>query len=58
MSDSLREHMDFAVDAAWQAGKLTLSYYQSGFQVEFKGDKSPVTVADRKAENKRISLWP
>jgi histidinol-phosphatase len=52
VSDSLREHMDFAVDAAWQAGKLTLRYFQSGFQVELKGDKSPVTAADREAENK------
>lgn len=45
--DSLRE---FAADLAWQAGKLTLRYFQTDLATELKADQSPVTVADREAE--------
>jgi histidinol phosphatase-like enzyme (inositol monophosphatase family) len=47
---SLRELMEFAVEAAWQAGKITLEYFQTPFDLELKADLSPVTVADRRAE--------
>ena len=50
MSDSLRGPLDFAVDAAWQAGKVTLRYFQTEIQTERKEDQSPVTIADREAE--------
>jgi histidinol-phosphatase len=49
---SLRMMLDFAVDAAWQAGKITLEYFQAGPAVEHKADASPVTLADRRAEEK------
>jgi histidinol-phosphatase len=49
---SLRTMLDFAVDAAWQAGKITLEYFQTGTAVERKADMSPVTLADRRAEEK------
>jgi histidinol-phosphatase len=49
---SLRMMLDFAVDAAWQAGKITLEYFQTGTAVEYKADTSPVTLADRRAEQK------
>ena len=49
---SLRMMLDFAVDAAWQAGKITLEYFQTGTAVEQKADASPVTLADRRAEQK------
>ena len=49
---SLRTLLDFAVDAAWQAGKITLAYFQTGTAVERKADASPVTLADRQAEEK------
>jgi histidinol phosphatase-like enzyme (inositol monophosphatase family) len=42
--------LEFAVDAAWQAGRLTLAHFQTGAAVERKADASPVTVADRGAE--------
>jgi histidinol phosphatase-like enzyme (inositol monophosphatase family) len=45
-----RTFLDFAVDAAWQAGQLTLAHFQAGVAVEQKADESPVTVADRGAE--------
>src|SRR5262247_137632 len=49
---ALRTMLDFAVDAAWQAGKITLEYFQTGTAVEHKPDASPVTLADRRAEQK------
>jgi histidinol-phosphatase len=52
VSAALRKHMDFAVDAAWQAGKLTLGHFQSGVQAESKADFSPVIIADREAETR------
>lgn len=47
---SLRALLDFAMDVAWQAGQLTLAHFQTAVEVEWKGDNSPVTVADRGAE--------
>ena len=46
----LQEMLDFAVEAAWQAGRVTLGHFQTGVVVEMKADDSPVTVADRNAE--------
>ncbi len=55
-------YLDFALDAAWQAGRITLGYFQSGVAVERKSDNSPVTIADRTAEQKLRALiaqyWP
>lgn len=50
MADELRELLDFAHAVAWQAGKLTLRYFQSDIAVDRKADESPVTIADREAE--------
>jgi histidinol-phosphatase len=47
---SLEGFLDFAVDAAWQAGRSTLAHYQTGVTVERKPDRSAVTIADRNAE--------
>src|SRR5690606_28430742 len=51
-SDSaLSEKLEFAVAIAREAGRLTLEYFQqSGLQVDRKADRSPVTAADRAAE--------
>jgi histidinol-phosphatase len=51
-SVALRNLLDFAVEAAWQAGKITLEYFQAGTAVERKADASPVTLADRRAEER------
>ena len=51
MSSEFRTLLDFATEAAWQAGRVTLRYYQTGVAVEAKADESPVTIADREAEN-------
>jgi histidinol-phosphatase len=45
-----RTRYDLAVDAARKAGDLAREYYETTFTVENKADDSPVTVADRKAE--------
>lgn len=50
MADELRELLDFAHQIAWQAGKITLRYFQGGVAVDHKADESPVTVADRESE--------
>ncbi len=47
---STREYLDFATDAAFQAGQLTLAHFQTGVTVDRKHDASPVTVADRGGE--------
>lgn len=48
--DEVRELLDFATDLAHEAGALTLRYYGGTVDYESKGDGSPVTVADKKAE--------
>jgi histidinol phosphatase-like enzyme (inositol monophosphatase family) len=50
MADNLRSMLDFAHEIAVAAGKITLSYFQSGVAVDRKADESPVTIADREAE--------
>jgi histidinol phosphatase-like enzyme (inositol monophosphatase family) len=42
--------LEFAIDAAWKAGQRTLAHFQVGVDVERKSDQSPVTIADRSAE--------
>jgi histidinol-phosphatase len=50
MPENLRTYLDFAIETAYLAGQLTLGYYQTGVQPDFKADDTPVTVADKKAE--------
>lgn len=42
--------LDFAVESAHLAGRLTLGYFNAGAAHERKADDSPVTAADRGAE--------
>lgn len=42
--------LEFAVETAWQAGRVTMRYFQTGTEVFAKEDASPVTVADRESE--------
>lgn len=46
----LRDILDFAVEAAQLAGAFTLGYFNVGTPHELKADNTPVTVADRGAE--------
>jgi histidinol phosphatase-like enzyme (inositol monophosphatase family) len=47
---SLDHLLEFATDLAWRAGRMTLARFQNGTAVEWKADASPVTAADREAE--------
>lgn len=40
----------FALETVYRAGRFTLSYFNSGTNVELKEDQSPVTAADMGAE--------
>ncbi|MGH3088789.1 MAG: inositol monophosphatase family protein [Rubrobacteraceae bacterium] len=46
----MSEHLEFAVETAWKAGRLTLGYFQTSVRPEFKEDDTEVTMADREAE--------
>jgi myo-inositol-1(or 4)-monophosphatase len=51
MPHDLRGYLDFAIDTAREAGRLTLDYFQSDdLRATRKSDDSPVTIADRTAE--------
>jgi histidinol-phosphatase len=42
--------LEFAVDAAWKAGRFTLGLFGTGTPIDLKPDRTPVTEADRGAE--------
>jgi histidinol phosphatase-like enzyme (inositol monophosphatase family) len=48
--DRLPDLLEFAVEVAWRAGRSAFAYYQTGINAETKSDASPVTIADRNAE--------
>lgn len=50
MREPHRSLLEFAVEVAWRAGRVTLAHYQTGIAAEVKPDDSPVTTADREAE--------
>lgn len=57
MDIDLQEIRDIAVEAAIQAGRITLEYFQTPtFSVELKENRSPVTIADRRAEERITSI--
>lgn len=47
---NLQPYLDFTRQLAHQAGKLTLEYFNKGIQHDMKADETPVTAADRAAE--------
>ncbi|MDJ0756692.1 MAG: inositol monophosphatase family protein [Ardenticatenaceae bacterium] len=50
MSEHLNQYLNFAREMAWEAGRLTLGYFQTDLRPDWKEDDTPVTVADKKAE--------
>lgn len=50
MTTDLQSFLSFARQLAWDAGRLTLAHFQTGVHADYKGDDTPVTVADREAE--------
>jgi histidinol phosphatase-like enzyme (inositol monophosphatase family) len=50
MSDTYEDVLAAARRAAADAGRLALEYFGHALTVEYKSDRSPVTIADRRAE--------
>ena len=50
MPESRQELLEFAVEVAWRAGRITLGHFHAGVRAEAKPDLTPVTIADREAE--------
>ncbi len=50
MNPEWKSRYEAAIDATRQAGALALRYFETGLEVEWKQDLSPVTIADREAE--------
>ncbi len=54
--------LEFALEAAWLAGRITLGHFQTGVKTDRKHDNTPVTIADQEAEQKIRQLiqeyWP
>ena len=50
MATPYRVDLDFAMETAHLAGRLTLGFFRTGIVPDLKADDSPVTIADRKAE--------
>jgi histidinol phosphatase-like enzyme (inositol monophosphatase family) len=56
MELKIESRLEVALEACWRAGKITLEYFQTGVAVELKSDRTPVTVADQRAEEE-IRGW-
>jgi histidinol phosphatase-like enzyme (inositol monophosphatase family) len=51
LHNEVAQRLEIALSAGREAGRLTLQYFQQdNFEVERKSDASPVTIADRSAE--------
>lgn len=55
-TNSLSSYLAFAVEAAREAGKIPLEYFQTDLDVSTKPDQSPVTIADKRTEEKLREL--
>ncbi len=54
--EELQKLLDFAVEAARQAGEITMEYFQTALSPERKPDRTLVTAADRKSEERLREL--
>jgi myo-inositol-1(or 4)-monophosphatase len=50
MAPDLSSFFEFAVETAYLAGKSTLAYFRTDLSINYKADDTPVTIADRGAE--------
>ncbi|CAN5388601.1 histidinol-phosphatase [soil metagenome] len=51
MNPEWKSRYDAATEIARKAGDLAKTWYDRGFEVEWKADNSPVTIADKSAED-------
>jgi len=47
----LKPYYNFISELAYRAGRITLGYFNTGVRPDYKPDDTPVTAADRAAEN-------
>lgn len=50
MEISIQEYLDRAVEFAREGGEITLKYFHRDIDIAYKSDRTPVTRADREAE--------
>lgn len=50
------KELKIAIKAAKEAGKILNKYFKKNIVIERKSDKSPVTIADKEAEKKIVSI--
>jgi histidinol-phosphatase len=50
MNKGLQTYLDFAIETAVEAGKITLGHFPSGLKTSIKNDGSPVTDIDKTTE--------
>jgi len=55
-TNPVRELLEFAVESARDAGKIPLEYFQTELNVSTKPDQSPVTIADKRTEERLREL--
>jgi len=55
-TNPVRELLKFAVESARDAGKIPLEYFQTELNVSTKPDQSPVTIADKRTEERLREL--
>jgi len=48
--------LEVAISAAREAGAVAMRYFRTGVTVERKPDRSPVTIADREAEQRAVAV--
>lgn len=56
LSEETEALLKFAIDAVWQAGRITLGHFQTAVSVQKKADNTPLTIADQQAEQKLRQL--
>ena len=52
----LTKTMKIAIHASIEAGEAIMKVYDSPFEVDYKGDDSPLTVADSKSNDVSINI--
>jgi len=50
------KRLETAITAAQAGGEVALKYFRTGVAVEYKGDRSPVTRADRECEQRIVDV--
>jgi histidinol phosphatase-like enzyme (inositol monophosphatase family) len=55
-NETLPNLLTFAQELAWQAGRSTLTYFNTGVVPDLKADQTPVTIADREAEQRMRTM--